>query len=182
MRTMSSGRARRWSVGAAIAAVLAIVTVAFAAPPWTAESSGKAAAKSGHVDPVIATEATPTGELLPGQSSDAALSVTNPNKIAMVVTAIVGSGPITSSSAACDAAGHGVTFVDQSGSWAVAKQATLNVSLANAVQMALTSANECQNQTFSIPVRVTAAATDNGGGTPTTTTTTTPASTTTTMG
>ncbi len=179
MEAKSSIRARRRTIAVATLAALLVVTAAFAAS-WTAEGDGKARARAGKVDPVLATEAAPTGELLPGESAYAALALTNPNKIAMVVTSIVGNGPITSDSAACDTAGHGVTFTDAPGSWAIAKNSVLNVSLPNAAHMALDSANECQNATFSIPVRVTASATNNGGGSPTTTAA--PSTTSTTLG
>jgi hypothetical protein len=169
-----SNRARRWTVVVATAMALTMVGVAFAAP-WTAESNGKARAKSGRLDPVVASEAAPTEALYPGESADAAVTLTNPNPVAMVVTAIVGNGPITSDSTACDAAGHGVTFIDATGSWSIAKGASLDVSLPAAVQMALDSAAECQDVTFSIPVRVTSSVNGSGGGQPTTTTTTTAA-------
>lgn len=171
MSNQPSRRIRRGSIVVASTAALAIASAAFAAS-WTAESNGKAQAKSGRLEGVAASAAAPNEALFPGESADAALSLTNPNPVAMEVNAIQGNGPITSSSEDCDAAGHGVTFTDATGSWTIAKGATLDVSLPDAVHMALDSATECQDVTFSIPVRVTASvAGGGGGGNPTTTTT-----------
>lgn len=173
--TRSKPRTRRFTYAITLVVTVAFVGAAIAAAPWTTEGSGKTAAKSGKLDPLGVTAATPTEELYPGQTAGAGLTITNPNKAAMVVTSIIGDGPIVSSSAACNAAGHGVTFANQTGSWSVAKESSLAVSLPNAVAMSLESANECQSATFEIPIKVLAAVTNAGQNPESTTTTTAPA-------
>jgi hypothetical protein len=177
LRSLSARSSRRY----ATFAVAATVTIAgIAGASWSAQSNGTAKAQAGRLQPVSATPATPTAELFPGGSADAALTLTNPNPVAMTVSSIRGSGPITSDSAACDAAGNGVSFTDPAGAWEVANSASLVVNLADAVRMSVDSATECQGATFTIPVSVVASVSGQGGsGTSTTaaptTTTTAPA-------
>lgn len=89
------------------------------------------------------------------------LKLTNPNSFAVRITAVTltSGGSITSSSAACNTAGHGVTFTNQTG---LAVDLAANaidqvVTLAGSVLMSTSSANSCQGVTFTIPVDVTAA-------------------------
>lgn len=168
-------RSLRVSPRASIALASATFLIAgVAAASWTANGTGNAKAQAGRLEAVTAAPATPTAPLFPGGTGDVGVALTNPNPVAMTVSSIAGDGPITSSSAACDEAGHGVTFTDQTGTWEIAKGAALTVNLPDAVAMSLDSADACQGATFTIPVTVTASVSgQGGGGVPTTTTSTT---------
>lgn len=177
---MATPRTIRRASIVAVATAMTLVGAAFAAS-WTTESTGTAGARSGSLQAVVVSTAVPSSVLFPGGVADAAMTVRNPNTATDVtVVSVVGSGPITSSSAACNAAGHGVTFVNAAGSWLIAKGATVTITLPRAVAMATTTAAECQDVSFSIPVKVTASAgaTQTSVAPSTTTTTTTPTSTT----
>lgn len=169
-----SGSTRHSRGVTAIAIVAGITAASIASASWSAQSNGNAKAQAGRLAAVTASPAAPTTELFPGGSADAALTLTNPNPVAMTVSSIVGDGTIVSDSAACNDAGHGVTFTDQAGAWEVAKSATLNVGLPNAVHMSVDSADACQGATFTIPVVVVSSVSGQGGdGAPITTTTST---------
>ena len=163
---------RRVTVGLA---TVGILTAGVAGASWSAQGGGNAKAQGGRLQAVTATAASPTTELFPGQTAEAALTLTNPNPVAMTVSSIVGSGAITSDSAACDEGGHGVTFTNPTGAWEIAKNASLTLRLPEAVAMALDSDDACQGAAFTIPVTVTASVSGQGGGADPTTTTTMPA-------
>jgi hypothetical protein len=137
---------------------------------WLATGSGTGQATAGVAVDLVVSPATPDDLLYPGGSADVGLEITNPNPYPVLVTSIVGDGPITSGVPACDDPGNGVGFADQSGSWDVDAGQTVQIHLPGAASMALTSPEECQGESFSIPVTATGAAGTSGGSTTTTTT------------
>jgi hypothetical protein len=153
-------------VGVLVAVVL-IGGAVFAA--WLATGSGTGQATAGVAVDLVVSPATPDDLLYPGGSADVGLEITNPNPYPVLVTSIVGSGPITSGVAACDDPGNGVGFADQTGLWDVGAGEAVQIHLPGAASMALTSPEECQGESFSNPVTATGAAGTSGGGTPTTT-------------
>lgn len=170
----ASRRFHRSLVTGALAASMAVAGVAMAG--WTTTSDGQGSATIGSLQPVTASSATPTKALLPGGSADAAVTLTNPNSVAMTVNSIVRNGAITTSSAACNATNPPITFVDQpSGAWAIGPNTNIKVSLTDAVRLGATADTSCQGATVMIPVRVTAAP---SGGSTTPSSTVAPTSTT----
>jgi hypothetical protein len=155
-------------------AVVLATAAAVAGASWSAQGTGAAKAKAGQLVAVTASPANPSTELFPGGSADSALTLNNPNPVAMVVSSIVGAGPVTSDTADCNA--ESVSFANQNGAWEVAKNAQLTVHLPSSVTMSLSANDACQGATFTIPVAVTASVSGQGGSAdPTTTTSTTTA-------
>ena len=136
------------------AGVALAANVAFAA--WTANGTGTGSAKATSSVPVSTVSATPTAQLYPGGKADVAITIKNQNAYPVLVTEINnGSGSITSTTA-CDVS-NGVSFANQTGSWAVPANSTATFSLTNAASMSNASIDACQNATFTIPVSLVAA-------------------------
>ena len=150
-----------------LVAVMLIGGAVFAA--WLATGSGTGQATAGVAVDLVVSPATPDDLLFPGGSADVGLEITNPNPYPVLVTSIVGDGPITTGVAACDDPGNGVGFSDQTGLWDVGAGQTAQIHLPGAASMALTSPEECAGESFSIPVTATGAAGTSGGTTTTTT-------------
>jgi hypothetical protein len=142
--------------------VLAFVAVGVGIAAWSVTGSGTGYAKASTSAALTLSDASAstTADLFPGASGTVKLRVSNPNPFPVRITAVAGTGTITSDKgAACDAA-TGVTFVDQSGlTLDLAANATNQVlTLASgSVTMSNASDNSCQGAVFSIPVSVTAA-------------------------
>lgn len=153
----------RWTkphavAAAASATVLVGVGVGIAA--WSTSGSGTAYSKAATASAITLGDASAatTADLYPGSTGALKLKVTNPNVFPVQITAVTGSGAITSSAGATCDAGSGVTLTNQTGlSLAVGAGATETFSLAGAVSMSTSVVNACQGATFSIPVTVTAA-------------------------
>jgi hypothetical protein len=153
-------------------AVVLGTAAAVAGASWSAQGTGAAKAKAGQLAAVTATPAAPSTELFPGGSADSALTLTNPNPVAMTVSSIVANGAITSDTEGCNA--DSVSFLNQTGAWEIARNAVLTVQLPNSVTMSLDANDACQGASFTIPVSVTASVSGQGGSAdPTTTTSTT---------
>jgi hypothetical protein len=166
--SMSRNAGRSGLVVVVLVAVMLVGGAVFAA--WLATGSGTGQATAGVAVDLVVSPATPDDLLYPGSSADVGLEITNPNPYPVLVTSIVGDGPITSGVAACDDPGNGAGFADQSGLWDVDAGQTVQIHLPGAASMALTSPEECQGESFSIPVTATGAAGTSGGSTTTTTT------------
>lgn len=146
-----------------VSTVAAAVLAGGAIAAWSTSGSGNASAKAATASALTLADASgsTTADLYPGGSGALKLKLTNPNSFAVRITAVTltSGGSITSSSAACNTAGHGVTFTNQTG---LAVDLAANaidqvVTLAGSVLMSTSSANSCQGVTFTIPVDVTAA-------------------------
>ncbi len=155
---MLSWSKQKLAIVAASATVVAGVGVGLAA--WSTSGSGTAYSKAATASAITLGDASAatTADLYPGSTGALKLKVTNPNVFPVQITAVTGSGAITSSAGATCDAGSGVTVTNQTGlSLAVAAGATETFSLAGAVSMSTSVVNACQGATFSIPVTVTAA-------------------------
>ena len=149
---------RKSAVFASIVGGSLVAGVAFAA--WTADGTGNgyAQAKSAQAVTTASAAADTVADLYPGASGDVKIKIANPNDYAVRVTAISGGGTITSSSAACNTGGHGVTFADQTGTWDVpAHSAGTLFTLDDAVSMTNASDPACSGASFTVPVSITAA-------------------------
>jgi Putative metal-binding motif len=150
-RTPTRPRGRRKVLaGAALTAVVFASTLAFA--EWLASGTGEGYAQATTAQPLTTESATAAATLYPGGTGDLALRIHNPNPFPVTVTTVAQNGPITSDDAACDAAGHGVTFTTFTGALALAGGETKTFTLNDVLAMALSSANECQGANFTVPV------------------------------
>lgn len=147
----------------AVGTVAAAVPAGGAIAAWSTSGARNAAAKATTASALTLADASAstTGDLYPGGSGALKLKLSNPNNFPVRITAVTltSGGSITSSSPACNTAGHGVTFTNQSGLTVdlAANASNEVVTLAGSVQMSTLSANACQGVTFTIPVDVTAA-------------------------
>jgi hypothetical protein len=155
-------RRRKVIMGAALAGVVFVSTLAFA--EWLASGAGEGYARAGTVQPLTTESATAAASLYPGTTGDLVLRVHNPNPFPVTVTSVTPNGTITSDDAACDAAGHGVTFAGFTGNLPLGAGATETFTLPDVLAMALTSANECQGALFTVPVSLNGGATGGTGG------------------
>lgn len=140
----------------AVVALLAVAGSGAAYAYWAGTGTGAGSASTGTMTiaaNVLAGSDQPTGSLIPGRSSDAVVSITNPNGFPVTLYSVAGRGAVTASNGC---APTGVTFLSQSGlTISIPTGATQLVHLNAAVAMDSTSANACQGATFSIPVTVT---------------------------
>lgn len=144
-------------------ALLAVVASGVAIAAWSTSTSGNGYAKATTATALTLSDASAStsGDLYPGGSGDLELKVANPNSFPVRITAVTltAGGTITSNVGACDSAGNGVSFTNQSGLAIdlAANAAATVVTLPGAVQMSSASGNSCQGAIFTIPVDVTAA-------------------------
>jgi hypothetical protein len=150
---------RRRLLVLALAAVLVGLGAGAAYAYFTATGSGAGSAGAGSLQTVTidATTGSPTTPLLPGQTGDVALQVSNPNGFPVTLVAASGSGAVTvdSEHSGCDPSV--VTFTNQTGlSTTIPADTTgYQVYLDGAASMSTAAANACQGATFSIPVTIT---------------------------
>ncbi len=149
---------RRIAVAAVVVVTFAAAGIAIAA--WTVSGSGTGYAKASTSSAITlgVASASTTADLYPGANGTVKLSASNPNPFPVRITAVSGSGTITSDKgAACNAA-TGVVFVNQSGlTLDLLANETDHVFtlVAGSVTMSNASDNSCQGAIFSIPVSVT---------------------------
>lgn len=155
------------TTGAATAALLATAPVfAF----YTVAGSGSSAGSTGTLQPLsvqAATVGSPSSSLLPGATADLLLNVTNPNAVAVTITAVAQGGSVTvQGGSGCTSDPAWPTTVGNSGvsvttttglSISVAAGATVPVHVSGAAAMSTDSGSGCQGATFQVPVTVTVA-------------------------
>jgi hypothetical protein len=153
---------RRRTIFALAAIVLALAaSVAIAA--WSTSTSGNAYSKGATATPLTLSDASAStsGDLYPGGSGDLKLKVANTNNFPVRITSIslTSGGTITSTVAACNTGGTGVTFTNQSGLTLdlAANAAAAVLTLSGVVHMSNSSDTSFQGAVFTIPVDVTAA-------------------------
>lgn len=154
---------RKAAAGGAALAIGFVSTVVLA--EWLANGTGEGFARATEAQALTTEDVDPAGTLYPGGTGDLVVTIGNSNPFAVSVTSVTGDGPITSDVPTCDAAGHGVAFVDQLGlSLAVPAASTETFTLEDAVVMSVDSADECQGALFEIPVALNGASGDGGEG------------------
>lgn len=142
-----------WMGILAIVAALSLITVPQAVySAWFAPSVGDGAAASGEGLGLVVSPGTPVDLLFPGGSGDVAVNISNPNEWDVTVTSITGNGPVTSLDAACQAAGHEVTFENQTGSWLIPAGGSVDLNLVDAAVMGENASDECQGVEFTVPL------------------------------
>jgi len=144
-------------IGAIVALVLGLgAGAAFAF--FTTHGSGAGSGQTGTLQPVTvaASAGTASTPLLPGDSGDVVLQVTNPNSLAVTLVTVSGNGTITADGSHGSCTTTGVAFTNQTGlNINIPANTTTPVDLAGAASMDTTSSNGCQGATFSIPVSIT---------------------------
>jgi len=144
----------------AVVGVVAVAVAGIAIAAWAVTGSGTGYAKAGSSSALTLSDASAStsADLYPGSTGAVKLKVTNPNPFPVRITAVTGTGAVTSDKgAACDAS-TGVSFANQSGLTLdlLAGEANKVFTLATAVSMSNASDNSCQGAVFSVPVSVTA--------------------------
>ncbi|TCK20922.1 hypothetical protein [Pseudonocardia endophytica] len=148
----------RVAFGAAVAASLG-VGGGVASASWAGGGSGDGSATAASLDPpttaAVPGSAVTTGELYPGATGDAVVTVVNPNPVPMTVTSVAGSGQPTASggTGTCDVTG--VTLTPSDPGLPVAAGGSATLTLPGAAVMSTESETGCQNAVFTIPVTLT---------------------------
>lgn len=149
---------RRGLVVLSATAALAVSGVAFAS--WVITGEGDGAATAGTAADLENVSITVSASLYPGLTTDATLTVDNPNLFPVEITDVTFSGPviITNAGAGCTDATADVTFTDVNGIEFLvpAEELGATEALTNAVTMGLTSNDDCQGATFTRAFELTA--------------------------
>ena len=156
------GQRRRAAVVLAATALLVVVAgAAFAY--WAASGSGSAAATTDGTAALTLSPATPTAELYPGGQAAVITTVTNPNPSAVRIGSLAldstqgdGGYEVDAAHPGCAVSALGFTTQSNAGAgWTVpGNSVDWSVSLAGAVTMKTSAANECQGATFTIYLKV----------------------------
>ena len=146
-------RKRRILVGVVLAA---LITAAVAYAAWTTSGTGPGKAKGGRLQALVVEQPTadPAG-LLPGSTNGKlGLKVTNPASVPVTLTSVVPNGAITSSNGGCPASN--VEFAPQTGLTIVLPAGSSQEIEVGGMSMQAGAPNECQDVTFTVPVRANA--------------------------
>jgi hypothetical protein len=165
LRSPSSGRQRaRWgrrlSVTTAVIATVAISGIAVAAWNVTGEGSGSAAAAS--AEELVIEDFVLAAALYPGLTTNATLTVSNPNLFPVSITAIeFGELVITGAGAGCTVVASQVTFADVTGAslFLAAETDDIELVLTDVATMGTGANDDCQGATFTAPIDLTAEST-----------------------
>jgi hypothetical protein len=159
--TMVRSTLRRRRVVAVLATFLVIVLGFGGGAAYAYFSSGGAGSGTASTGQpitvhVIPATATPTNTLIPGGTSDLALTLNNPNAYPVRIAAIESNGDGPDAGGGCTAANSGVTVPTQSGlSITVASGASVNVTIPDGATMSSSSASACQGKQLELPVLLT---------------------------
>ena len=153
-------RSRRVAGATATAAATVFATTALAGTAyalWTAGGIGSVNASAATAQDLTASPVTvPSSLLYPGATTDAKITINNPNPYPVTVVSIAG-GTVTSDKGPACNASTGVSFANQSGAFAVPAGASQTFTLTNAVTMSNASDSSCQGAVFTLPVTLSGA-------------------------
>ena len=143
--------ARRGLVVLSVTATMAISGVAFAS--WTLSGNGTGTAGATNALDLTDIIISVDDPLYPGATSDATITVTNPNPFPVSITAVdfTGSVAVTGDPSGCTVFDdHAVTFANASSLslFVDANAEDAEVTLPSAVTMGSTAADACQDRTF----------------------------------
>jgi hypothetical protein len=155
-------RFRRRSVMAAVAATVTVLVGAGAATAyWTGIGSGSGSAATPTILAVTLTAGSPSAELYPGGTADVAITVSNPNAIALRLGSLsldtgqgTGGFGVDGAHTGCDLSTLSFTTQSNAGAgWTIppkvgATNGTLALDLPSAMGMGATAANACQGASF----------------------------------
>jgi hypothetical protein len=139
-----------------VGVIVALVAAAAAGAFWTLGGAGQGTVSAETVASVTLTPGTATTDLYPGGSGDVAVSIANSNTYRAYVGSLVldtSSGTngfsVSGGQPGCDPAAVSYTTQSNGGAgWFVPAAGTLDLDLANAVDLAVGAASECQGATF----------------------------------
>jgi hypothetical protein len=137
-------------------AIVGLVAVAAAGAYWTLGGSGSGSVGIETVASVTLTPGTPTTDLYPGMSGDVAVSIANGNTFqayvgSLVLDASQGTNgfSVIGGLPGCDPSALSYTVQSNGGAgWFIPAGGTLDLDLANAVDLGTGAATECQGATF----------------------------------
>jgi hypothetical protein len=141
-----------------VAAIVALIAAATASAFWTLHGAGGGTLSAETVASVTLTPGTTTTDLYPGRSGDVAVSIANDNTYQAFVGSLAldtGRGTngfsVDSGHSSCDVAALSYTTQSNGGTgWFAPPGSTLDLDLANAVDLAAGAASECQGATVTI--------------------------------
>ena len=151
----------KWGlVGGGLATCLLLAAVG-ANAVWMSGGSGSGTATAGESVAVTLSPGTATTDLYPGMSGDVATSVANTNAHRVFVGSLVldttrgtNGFAVSGGQPGCDPSALSYTTQSNGGAgWFVAAGATLDLDLANAVDLGTGAATECQGATFIVYLR-----------------------------
>ena len=124
--------------------------------------SGSSSASSATVSAMSLSPATPTAQLYPGGQADVVLTVTNTNAARIKIGSLALDTSQGTSGFAVDGGHSGCglgqlslsTQTNGGSGWTVNANATLSVTLTNALSMGTAAANACQGASFTVYLRV----------------------------
>jgi hypothetical protein len=139
-----------------VGVIVALVAAAAAGAFWTLGGAGQGTVSAETVASVTLTPGTATTDLYPGGSGDVAVSIANSNTYRAYVGSLVldtSSGTngfsVSGGQPGCDPAAVSYTTQSNGGAgWFVPAAGTLDLDLANAVDLGVGAASECQGATF----------------------------------
>ncbi len=151
---------RKATIVAVVTGSMLVAGVALAA--WTATGTGTGAAKATTATALTVANGTASADLYPGfADGDLSVDVTNPNSYDIEVSAVeYTGGAITGAGGIGTCTTTGVTMDAGSiavGPTTITAGSTVNIPVADVINMDNTSDNGCQGATFTIPVTVTGA-------------------------
>jgi hypothetical protein len=137
-------------------AIVGLVAVTAAGAYWTLRGSGSGDVGIETVASVTLTPGSATTELYPGMSGDVALSISNGNTFRAYIGSLVldtsqgtDGFSVSGGQPGCDPAALSYTVQSNAGAgWFVPAGGTLDLDLANAVDLGTGAASECQGATF----------------------------------
>lgn len=136
--------------------ILALLTAASAGAYWTLRGAGAGTVSAETVASVTLTPGTATSDLYPGGSGDVAVSIQNANTYQAYVGSLMldtsrgtNGFSVSGGQPGCDPAAVSYTTQSNGGAgWFVPTGSTLDLDLANAVDLGTAAASECQGATF----------------------------------
>lgn len=142
----------------ALAAVVALLGAATAGAYWTGGGSGGGTASAETVASVTLTPGAATTALYPGGSGDVAVSIANGNSyqafvgsLSLDTTRGTNGFSVDGGHLGCDVTALSYTAQSNGGAgWFVPAGSTLDLDLANAVNLATGAASQCQGATFTV--------------------------------
>lgn len=149
---------RRRGLAIGLAAILALLAVGLAGAFWTLPGTGTGNAAADSVASVTLTPGAATTDLYPGKSGDVAVSIANSNTYQAFVGSLVldtASGTngfsVDSGHSVCGPAAFSYTTQSNGGAgWLLPAGSTLDLDLANAVDLSPTAVSACQGATVNV--------------------------------
>jgi hypothetical protein len=146
----------KWALIGGFITALVLLGAVRAPAFWATEGSGTGTAAAETVAEVKLTPGTPTTALFPGGSGDVAVSIVNDNTYQAFVGSLVldtsrgtNGFSVSGGEPGCDTATVSYTTQSNGGTgWFVLADSTLDLDLANAVDLGTAAASECQGANF----------------------------------